>query len=92
MSDVTAILPFNFITFLGIFIHYYWQLFMSEVLYFHQIFTDCVSNQYTHFNMLKSMAEKYIIIVFNNQSDFTCHKTCKNIFPEKYFLFEVKIS
>ena len=24
---------------------------MSEVLYLHQIFTNCVSNQYTHFGM-----------------------------------------
>ena len=37
--------------FLGIFIHY-WRPFMSEVLYLHQTFTDCMSRQYTHFDML----------------------------------------
>ena len=25
---------------------------MSEVLYLHQTFTNCVSNQYTHFDIL----------------------------------------
>ena len=37
--------------FLGIFIHYS-GLFISEVLYLHQIFTDYVSYQYIHFYML----------------------------------------
>ena len=37
--------------FLGIFMRY-WQPFMSEVLYLHQIFTDGMSNQYTHSDML----------------------------------------
>ena len=50
MSDVTASYgtPLNFIVFLGIFIHN-WQPFMSEVLYLHQTFTDCVFNQNTLF-------------------------------------------
>ena len=43
--------PLILLRFLGIFIHY-WQPFMSEVLYLHQTFTDCMSNQYTHFDML----------------------------------------
>ena len=37
--------------FLGIFIHY-WRPLMSEVLYLYQIFTDCMSYQYLHFDML----------------------------------------
>ena len=36
--------------FLGIFIHNK-RPFMCEELYLHQIFTDCVFNQYTHFAM-----------------------------------------
>ena len=34
---------FDFIVFLGIFIHNNCQAFMSEVLCLHQTFTDCVS-------------------------------------------------
>ena len=37
--------------FLGIFMHN-WRSFMSEVLYLRQTFTDYVSNQYPHFDML----------------------------------------
>ena len=33
----------SLLAFLGIFIHY-WRAFVSEVLYHHQTFTDCVSN------------------------------------------------
>ena len=53
MSDVTASYGtlFDFIAFLGIFIHYQ-RPFMSEVSYLYQIFTDYVSNQYTYFDML----------------------------------------
>ena len=40
---------FYFIAFLGIFVNYY-SLFMPEVLYLRQTFTDYVSNQ--HFNKL----------------------------------------
>ena len=43
--------PFDLLRVLGIFIHYLRQ-FMSAVLYHHQTFTDCVSNQYSHFDML----------------------------------------
>ena len=35
----------DFIAFFGNSTHYH-RPFMSEVLYLHQIFTDCVSNQY----------------------------------------------
>ena len=31
---------------------YNWRPFISEILYLHQTFTDCISNQYTHFDML----------------------------------------
>ena len=53
MPDVTANYgtPFDCIAFFGIFIHYYWP-FMSELLYPHQTFTGCISNQYTHFDIL----------------------------------------
>ena len=37
--------------FVYFFIHF-WQTFMSEVLYLHQNFTNCVFNQYTYFNVL----------------------------------------
>ena len=30
-----------------------WRIFMSEVLYTHQTFTGCLSNQYIYFDMLK---------------------------------------
>ena len=36
--------------FLSIFIHN-WRALMSEVLHLHQIFTDCLSDWYTHFGM-----------------------------------------
>ena len=50
MPDVTASYGkfINFIAFLGILIHYQ-QPFMSEKLYFHQIFTDSVSDYCIHF-------------------------------------------
>ena len=35
-----------------IFFMHYWRQFMSELLYLHQTFTDCLSNQYTNFNIL----------------------------------------
>ena len=35
---------------LSIFIHF-WRTFMSELLYLHQTFTDCVSNQYWYVKM-----------------------------------------
>ena len=35
---------------LGIFTHY-WRPFMSELLYFHQTFTDCVPSWCTHFDV-----------------------------------------
>ena len=35
--------PLDFVVFLRIFM-YNWQPFMSEVLYLHQTFTDCVSD------------------------------------------------
>ena len=48
MPNVTASYetPFDFIAFLGTFIHC--RQFMFEPLDLHQTFTDCVSNQYTH--------------------------------------------
>ena len=42
--------PFEFIAFMDIFIHYRDR--MYEVLYLHQTFTDCISNQNTDFDML----------------------------------------
>ena len=41
-------MPFDFIAlFLGIFIHFVLlTIYMSELLYLHQTFTDCVPNQY----------------------------------------------
>ena len=53
MPDVTASYGtlLGFIAFLGIFVCYR-RPFMSELSYFHQISTDCVSNQYTHFDLL----------------------------------------
>ena len=52
MSDVTASygMLLNLLRVIGIFIHYYWP-FTSELLYFHQTFTNCVSNQYLYVNM-----------------------------------------
>ena len=54
MSDVNASYEtlLDFITFLGISIHYRRSLMYEIVFYLHQIFTDCMSNQYTHFDML----------------------------------------
>ena len=37
--------PLILLRFLVIFIHYYWRVFMTKVLYLYQTFTDCVSNQ-----------------------------------------------
>ena len=51
MIDVAASYETPFLPFLGIFIHYCRPL-MSEVLYIHQTSTDCVSNQYTHIDIL----------------------------------------
>ena len=49
MQDVTASygMPFDFIVFLSIFVHFC-RPFMSELLYLHQTFTDCISNQYLY--------------------------------------------
>ena len=54
MSNVTANYGtlIDFIAFLGIFIHYRdRRSLMYEVLYLHQNFTDCVSSQYTYFDV-----------------------------------------
>ena len=42
--------PLIWLRFLGILIRF-WQPFMSQVLYLHQTFTDCVSNQYINFDL-----------------------------------------
>ena len=55
MPDVTACYgrTFDFMSFsLGIFIHNC-NLFMSEILYLHQTFTDYVFDKYTHLDMMK---------------------------------------
>ena len=44
--------PLILLHFLAIFIHFYLP-FMPDLLYLRQTFTDCVSNQNTHFDMLK---------------------------------------
>ena len=54
MPDVTASYGTSLVFiafFLDIFI-YFWGPFMSELLYLHQIFIDCVSNQYWYVKML----------------------------------------
>ena len=50
MPDVIASygMPFDFIAFF----HTLLYVFMSDVLYLYQTFTDCMSNQYTYFDML----------------------------------------
>ena len=40
----------EFTAFFRVFVHN-WRPFASELFYLHQTFTDCVSNQYIHFNM-----------------------------------------
>ena len=49
MPDMNASygMPFDFIAFLGIFIHYCFPI-MSELFYLHETFADCMFNQYTH--------------------------------------------
>ena len=55
MSNVTANYGtlLDFIAFLGNFIHYRDRRSLNfAVLYLHQNFTDCVSSQYTYYDML----------------------------------------
>ena len=52
MSEVTGSYekPLDIIAVFGYF--YKWRpLFMSELLYLHQTFTDCACNSFTHFGM-----------------------------------------
>ena len=49
--------------FLGIFINY-WRLFISKLLYLHQTFTDCVSNQYTYVNILSCQMWMQVMVLF----------------------------
>ena len=58
MPDVTASYgnPFDFITFSGILIHYYWP-FMSELLFLHQTFTNYISYQYWYVKLLRFFCE-----------------------------------
>ena len=42
--------PLILLHFSSIFIHF-WQPFISELLYIHQTFTDCISNQYWYVKM-----------------------------------------
>ena len=53
--------PLDFIAFLDIFIHYRDKSLMYEVLYLHQNFTNCVSSQYTYFDMLSCQISLQII-------------------------------
>ena len=63
---------------LDIVIHYYWRPLMSEVLYLHQTFTDCILDWFTHFCMstcqmrslimLRFCAFSHINIIINNQA------------------------
>ena len=49
--------------FLTIFTHNC-RLFMPEVLYFYQIFTDCISNQYTHFAIFTNQIQLHVMKCF----------------------------
>ena len=51
MPDVTAryVNSLDFIVFFGHFHTSFTTIFMSQLLYLHQTFTDCVSNWYPHF-------------------------------------------
>ena len=71
--------------FLWIFIHF-WRLFiMSEVLFLHQTFTDCMSNQYTHFDYwharcnykLRKVLWKFQRWICYSSSNF--HKFCGKV-------------
>ena len=65
MPDLTVSYgtPFDIIAFLGILIHY-WQSFMSELLYLHQSFTYCVSNQYANTNISTCQMWLYVMECF----------------------------
>ena len=47
MSDMTA--SYGMLLDFIAFFRYFHTLMMSEVLYLHQTFTDCVPNQYAHY-------------------------------------------
>ena len=72
MSDVTAsygALSDFIVFFLGIFTHN-WLLFMPKWVYLHQTFTECVSYQYTNFDVstcqmwLQVMERSLILLCF----------------------------
>ena len=56
MPDMNASyeMPLDFIAFLGILIHNWWTFMPEELLYLHQIFTDCVSNWCAYVGMFDS--------------------------------------
>ena len=60
----------DFISFFGYILIHYWWPFMSELLYLHQTFTDCVSYQFTHSRMstcqmwLQIMEDSLIYSIF----------------------------
>ena len=53
MLDMTAryVSPIDFIVFFGVFSYIIDNKIMPEVLYLHQTFKDCMSDECTHFGM-----------------------------------------
>ena len=78
--------------FLHFFIHY-WRLFLSELFYLRQTFTDYMSNQYTHFDkstcQMWLMASDFFLIIYDYVFYF---KIVYNTSHLQMYLFTISFS